>query len=59
MNWDNIQGNWKELKDALLGRLHLHLGFAQDEAELELDASHGFRSARSFINDVPSHPKRH
>lgn len=72
MNWDNIQGNWKELKgklrskwgkltdddlehiagkkDALLGRLQQHYGFAKDEAERQLDA---------FINDVPTHPKGH
>ncbi|HEY2370275.1 MAG TPA: CsbD family protein [Polyangiaceae bacterium] len=72
MNWDNIQGNWKELKgklrskwgkltdddlehiagkkDALLGRLQLHYGFAKDEAERQLD---------SFINEVPTRTKGH
>ncbi|HEX4473629.1 MAG TPA: CsbD family protein [Polyangiaceae bacterium] len=72
MNWDNIQGNWKELKgklrskwgkltdddlehiagkkDALLGRLQQHYGFAKDEAERQLD---------SFINEVPTRTKGH
>ena len=47
MNWDRVQGNWKQLKgkvqeqwgrEQLVGRIQERYGIAKDEAERQVDS---------------------
>lgn len=38
MNWDRIEGNWKQLRDKLAGGLQNSYGIAKDKAEKQINA---------------------